>query len=39
MDSVICRVNAEVGAVVAIKEYLQEAQNNNTHLFEQLHSI
>ena len=39
MDSVICRVNAGVGAVVAIKDYLLETQNKHTHLFEQLYNI
>ena len=39
MDSVICRLNAGVGAVVAIIDYLLETQNNHTHLFEQLYSI
>ena len=39
MDSVICRVNAGVGAVVAIKDYLLETQNKQTHLFEKLYSI
>ena len=31
MDSVICRVNAGVGAVVAVKDYLLETQNKHTH--------
>ena len=39
MDSVICRVNAGEGAVVAIKGYLLETQNKHTHLFEQLYNI
>ena len=39
MDYVICRVNARVGAVVAIKDHLLETQNKHTHLFEQLYSI
>ena len=39
MDSVICEVNAGVGAVVAIKDYLLETQNKQTHLFEKLYSI
>ena len=41
MDSVICRVNAGVGAVVAIKDYLLETKKKKAHkdLFEQLHSI
>ena len=39
MDSVICRVNAIVGALVAIKDYLLETQNKRTNLFEQLNNI
>ena len=39
MDYVISRVNARVGAVVTIKDYLLETQNKHTHLFELLYSI
>ena len=31
MDYVICRVNARVGAVVPIKDYLLETQNKHIH--------
>ena len=31
MDSVICRVNAGVGAAAATKDYLIETQNKHTH--------
>ena len=31
MDYVICRVNARVGAVVPIKDYLLETQNKHRH--------
>ena len=45
MESDIRRVNAGVGAVVTIIDYLLETQNKHTHthththLFEQLYSI
>ena len=31
MDYVICRVNARVGAVVPIQDYLLETQNKHRH--------